>query len=214
MAESPFTLTCWRNGIEFSVKNQYIGKWFDKINFTLAKISPKSAFSFWRWQTVSSPSPSGICPANWLHGKPRIRRPKRSNKKLFFIENWKLNQGFQSSSMKSESQTFVVIVFTQLCQFSVIILCESTLWGDVDDDNNITTVFFQWNIISERIFDCKVVNWCGLFVIDITWLGHFFGWGGLEMENLFLSIFQSHFSLSLSRFSINLFIIKMLKVET
>lgn len=42
---------------------------------TLAKMSPKSAFCCFKWQTISSPSPSGIWPANWLHGNPNILNP-------------------------------------------------------------------------------------------------------------------------------------------
>lgn len=52
---------------------KFFNQWNNQL--TLAKMSPNSAFSSFKWQTISSPSSWGICDANWLHGNPKIRKP-------------------------------------------------------------------------------------------------------------------------------------------
>lgn len=75
MADSPLTLTWWEMEKNNEKNSIVLFHLICRFGITFAITSPMFAFAFFKWQTISSPLLSGICDANWLHGKAKIRSP-------------------------------------------------------------------------------------------------------------------------------------------
>lgn len=139
---------------------------------TFAKTSPNSAFCVFKWQTISSPSPSGIWPPNWLHGNANMRNP-------WMIGIGKINfySLFKPKLSQRRFLTFVIVILMQLRQFGVVVLRESTLRCNVHNENHKATVFIQFDIVSMRVFHGEIINGAGRFVVNVVTACHFFWFG-------------------------------------
>lgn len=93
----------------------------------------------------------------------------------FQIKTFKLNENHLQL-------TFVIVIFMQLSQLSIVIFREATLRCNVYDEYNKAAIFVQFDIISIRILYGEIVNRTGRFVVNIIAACHFFScacWFGL-----------------------------------